>query len=102
MLCIFSGQKLMYLMTRCIFIQIHNIFQLPVLEVIQVQRPDHGSTEVQLLDELRLLPDHCPVVIAHPLVTLVGVRAHASALVLLDGPAVVIHTVADLNKYKSA
>lgn len=53
-----------------------------VVEVVQVQRPDHGPSEPVVLDELGLSPDGLDVIEPGPLVALEGVGPNPSLRVV--------------------
>merc|ERR1719309_1040146 len=63
----------------------------PVVEVIQVEGPDHGTTQTHRFDVLRLLPDHGDVIVADPLVPFVSIGSH--------GPLWMLHHCVALGQY---
>ena len=68
-----------------------------VVEVIQVQSPDHGSAVALGLDELGLAAHHGHVVVAHPLVALEGVGTQGLPVVVHHSPTLALDLLAYLR-----
>ena len=71
---------------------------LPVVEIVEIQGPDHATTVSVLLDHLGLAPDLVDIVVAHPLVALPGNRANGVGRVLPLLPSLILQSVANLER----
>ena len=69
-----------------------------ILEVVEVEGPNHGATETHLLHVVGLVPNSVNVVKADPLVALVRVRSHSVQRIPDDSPPIILHLLANLYK----
>jgi len=67
-----------------------------VLEIVQVQRPYHGTTQSQVFDVLGLVSDHFDVIIADPFFTLEGVGPDGAGGIVHLGVPIHQHVFTDL------
>lgn len=72
-----------------------------VLEVVQIQGPNHTTAESEFFDQFRLQFDLLSVIETHPLVTLVRVGADSSFLILNHRPSFLQRSLAYLPEQDS-